>query len=90
MHNSGLISTLQMFLKRPKFLQMCQKWRARTTPVIALNKVYDGRLWKEWDNFLNEEANFLLMLNVDWFRPFKHTQYSAGVYTWSSRNFHVQ
>ena len=28
-----------------------------------LHDVYDGQLWK----FLKEEANLLLMMNVDWF-----------------------
>lgn len=26
-----------------------------------------------------ERGNLLLMMNVDWFRPFKHSPYSAGM-----------
>ena len=54
---------------------MCQHWRNRRVSEDMLHDVYDGQLWK----FLKEEANLLLMMNVDWFRPFKHIQYSAGV-----------
>ena len=45
--------------------------------------MYDGRLWREWLNkaerpFLEVPGNLLLMMNVDWFRPFKHSTYSLG------------
>ena len=43
-----------------------------------LHDVYDGKLWKKWSSILKEEANLLLMMNVDWFRPFKDIQNSAG------------
>ena len=77
---NGVTSTLQMFLNRPNFLHMCQHWRNRTVSEgMLLHDVYDGKLWKKWSSFLKEEANLLLMMNVDWFRPFKHIQYSAGV-----------
>ena len=49
-----------------------------------LTDIYDGRLWKEWmikDGipFLELPGNLLFMLNIDWFQPFEHTQYSVGV-----------
>ena len=49
-----------------------------------LTDVYDGGLWKEWlvkdgTPFLEVPGNLLLMLNIDWFKPFVHTQYSVGV-----------
>lgn len=49
-----------------------------------LTDIYDGQLWKEWARkdgkpFLDVPGNLLLMMNVDWFRPFKHSTYSIGV-----------
>ena len=46
--------------------------------------VYDGKLWHEWMRkngipFLEVPENLLFMLNIDWFQPFDHTQYSCGV-----------
>ena len=49
--------------------------------------IYDGSVWQEFVTvngkpFLGESSpaqlNLALQLNVDWFRPFKHTIYSAG------------
>lgn len=35
-----------------------------------MTDVYDGNLWKEWDDYLKVTGNLLLMLNVDWFRSY--------------------
>ena len=45
--------------------------------------MYDGEIWKEFLQrdgvpFLSVPNNFALQLNVDWFKPFKHTQHSEG------------
>lgn len=67
---NGVTSTLQRFLNRSSFIQLCQHWRKRpTVPDGMLYDVYDGQLWKKWTTFLQDQANFLVMLNVDWFRP---------------------
>ena len=46
--------------------------------------MYDGQVWKDFLHFQN--APFLadtntigLMINIDWFQPFKHRTYSIGV-----------
>ncbi len=46
--------------------------------------VYDGQVWKDFltpggVNFLADPRNLALMVNVDWFQPYDHTQYSVGV-----------
>jgi hypothetical protein len=46
--------------------------------------IYDGAIWKEFmvvngRPFLDIPNNLGLILNVDWFRPYEHTQYSIGV-----------
>ena len=45
--------------------------------------VYDGNVWKDFQGcddkpFLSEEGNFALMMNTDFFQPYKHIQYSMG------------
>jgi len=52
-------------------------------PHGLLADVFDGRVWKEWQNvngkaFLAVSRNYALMLNVDWFQPFQHSLYSVG------------
>lgn len=50
----------------------------------SLCDVFDGQMWQhfQYDNgtpFLMAPHNYLLMLNCDWFQPFKLTQFSVGV-----------
>ena len=49
-----------------------------------MTDIYDGKIWKEFQsplkaNFLNTENNFGIMLNLDWFQPCEHVNYSVGV-----------
>lgn len=62
---------------------MSEQWRNRTVVDDQLNDVYDGNIWKSFINykgvpFLSEPLTFGLMINVDWFQPYKHVQYSVG------------
>ena len=41
--------------------------------------VMDGKVWSEFEPFLSQPWSFALMMNIDWFQPFKHVQYSVGV-----------
>ncbi len=82
---SSLVTTLKSFFKRPNFLRACEEWRQSiATDPNALRDIYDGKLWKDFFcfegiPFLSERNNIGLMLNVDWFQPFKHRTYSVGV-----------
>ena len=45
--------------------------------------MYDGKIWKDFQSFggqsfLSEAGNLALMLNTDFFQPFKHVTYSLG------------
>ena len=45
--------------------------------------MYVGAIWKRFAHyagkpFLNEKYNLALMLNMDFFQPYKHVQYSLG------------
>lgn len=57
-------------------------WRKRHTQDSMMLDVYDGNIWKDFNgrkhDFLTQEGNYALMLNVNWFQPFKHTNYSVG------------
>lgn len=53
-------------------------------PSDYFTDVYDGQLWHDWKNvniipFLDVPGNLHLMMNIDWFQPYKHAQYSVGV-----------
>ena len=79
-----LHKSLPRILLRKNYLELCEKWRDRTVPEGMLSDIYDGLVWKEFLNykgqpFLSQPHNLALMLNCDWFQPFKHTQYSVGV-----------
>ena len=66
---------------RPGFLSSCEKWRERESviPSDILGDIYDGLIWKSFrSDFLAAPYSYLLTLNVDWFQPYKHIQYSVG------------
>ena len=82
----SIVDSLQRLVSRPGFLEQCESWRkvSGNSANGILTDIYDGRLWKEWmikDGipFLELPGNLLFMLNIDWFQPFEHTQYSVGV-----------
>ena len=46
--------------------------------------VFDGKVWKEFldsdgNAFFSTAGSLGVMLNVDWFQPYKHTNHSCGV-----------
>ena len=78
----SLKSSLQELLLRPGFHQCCQYWKSRNTSD-KLSDVYDGNVWKDFltiseQPFLACPNNLALMLNIDWFQPYKHTVSSVG------------
>ena len=81
----SVIDTLEKFLKRPNFEKACEHWRHRETDDQLYGDVYDGKVWNSflrWNDrdFLASPRGFGLMLNVDWFQPFKHRKdISVGV-----------
>ena len=76
-------SALKLMLDRPGFFNMCERWRDRQIIPGTYRDVYDGRVWKSFMNykgrpFLEIPGNFALMMNLDWFQPFKNSPYSVG------------
>ncbi|XP_073672238.1 uncharacterized protein [Paramisgurnus dabryanus] len=79
-----VIQSLETLIRRPGFLEKCEKWRQRQIPNSVMADVYDGQIWKDFQYvngkpFLAEQKNFALMMNVDWYQPFKNSPYSVGV-----------
>ena len=74
----GLEVSLQHLLLRRDFYKDCELWRSRQTDEGMLRDIYDGKIWSEFQPFLSEPGNFAVMLNMDFFQPYKHVQYSLG------------
>ena len=80
-----LSKSLKLLAKRPGFLAACEQWRdrQRSIPTSYLGDIYDGQIWYDFNstvghNFLSRPMSYLVTLNVDWFQPFSHIQYSVG------------
>lgn len=79
----SLTESLSMLAKRPGFMSQCETWRLRQKVDNTLCDIYDGKVWEDFQYvngvpFLVAPHNLALMLNIDWFRPYKHTPYSVG------------
>ncbi|KAL9964950.1 hypothetical protein ACROYT_G028667 [Oculina patagonica] len=82
----SISDSLESLLKRPGMEEACERWRTRGVKEDLYADVYDGKIWKQFGNwkgnkpFLNLPRSFGLMMNVDWFQPFKHrSDFSVGV-----------
>ena len=81
----SVISSLNKLLCCPDFLQKCELWRTKHNYMgNVFTDVSDGEVWKKFQivngrPFLTLPNNLCLKLNLDWFNPFKHIQYSVGV-----------
>lgn len=79
----SITDSLRELCSRSGFLERCELWRQRKTDPNTFYDVYDGCAWKDFQspekNFFTQPHNLGLMLNVDWFQPYEHTQYSVGV-----------
>ena len=82
----SIIDSLETLLKRPGLEEQCEKWKTRKIDDNMYADVYDVKVWKQFGNwkgnkpFLNLPRSFGLMMNVDWFKPFKHRiDFSVGV-----------
>ena len=77
--------SLKTLLQRPNVLQKLDAWKERSVPDGVLTDIYNGKIWKEFTTINDEpvlsgETTYGLMLNIDWFKPFKRNQYKVGVW----------
>lgn len=80
---NSVITALKTILLRPGILKQCNDWRRFVATDGVLNDVVDGRIWKEFRfvsnrPFLDAPNNLGIPLNIDWFNPYQHAQYSIG------------
>ena len=81
----SLTSSLEKLFCQPAYVQNCELWRYKPAPSGTLfTDIIDGKVWQKFQIvngqlFLNIPNNLCLKLNLDWFNPFKHIQYSVRV-----------
>ena len=79
----SLKSSLQDFLLRSEFSELCEHWRSLNESCSEVRDIYDGKLWKDF-HYVNGEPLlaspyvYAVIINIDWFQPFKLTQASIG------------
>ena len=80
-----LVNCLSYLASRPGFLELCEAWRTKSCTAelsdTHLSDIYDGRVWEEYklNGFLTAPYCYLVTLNLDWFQPYSHIEYSVGV-----------
>ena len=77
--------SLQRLLYRPGFTDLLEHWRTRQSKDGIMADVYDGQVWSDFNsdkfsNFLQHKRCYGVMLNFDFFQPYKHTPESYGVF----------
>ncbi|PKB98030.1 hypothetical protein RhiirA5_384246 [Rhizophagus irregularis] len=78
---AGIQQQLESMYCRPGFENLLRHWVNRTSYGQILADIYDGQVWKTLKdknsaNFFRPDttdSNLGLMLNLDWFQPFKDT-----------------
>ena len=75
-------SQLETMLKRPGFKELLNKGPNHST-CNFLSDICDGEIYRNFkdnygDLFFHDKCNIGFMLNVDWFNPFKNSEYSLG------------
>ena len=82
---SSLTDSLKAILSRPGVIELCEKWRENIVQDSShLRDIFDGKMWSDFgvvngEPFLTNSGSIGVILNIDWFQPFKHRQYSIGV-----------
>ena len=61
------------------FATMCEEWRFRNVRADVYSDIYDGKVWGEFQyfdgkRFLRDPYNLALMINMDFFQPYKHVK----------------
>ena len=79
---SSVADALQQMISRPGFIEKLH--RSPNFDRNGLSDIYDGRLWKEFRDkdgslFFTNKRHLGVMLNIDWFNPYKNSEYSLGV-----------
>ena len=75
-----LSNSLTYLANKPGFLESCDMWQTRNSSEHYLLDIHDGDVWSGYksNGFLTSPYCYLLTLNLDWFQPFTHVEYSVG------------
>ena len=89
---SSCIQYLQDLFQRPGITDLLNHWRNRNIPPGVMADIYDGAVWKSFldrhNNYFFENKNNLgLLINIDFFQPYKHVRYSVGAIYLAILNF---
>ena len=81
--------SLRDMFRRPGFADKCNEWKQQSDsdnrPADGVwTDIFDEKLFKDFlvvngEDFLRGRHGLAFQLFVDWYQPFKHTQYSLGV-----------
>ena len=74
--------SLSRLFQKKEFITDIEQWRTRVSECNVLSDVDDGNIWKELSGsgqFLSTPFSLALQLNIDWFRIYKHVNYSVGL-----------
>ena len=79
----SLVNHIKEIVRRPAVFDLLSHWKNRAVPHGTMCDIYDGMVWKSFLNydgqeFLSNRYSVGLLLNVDWFKPYKHIEYSVG------------
>ena len=79
----SIIESIGELVQKPGMLDLLNHWRNHAMPNGVMADVYDGVVWNSFltvdgKDFFNSRYSIGLMINVDWFQPYKHVQYSVG------------
>lgn len=79
-----LKSSLETLLSKPGFIDKCEEWRNLQSEDGKMRDVHEGNIWKDFKDkegksYFSTIGHLAVMMNVDWFQPYKHTQHSCGV-----------
>ena len=88
----SVIKAIEQLVQRPGMLNILNHWKNRNIPDGVMADIYDGNVWKSFlsidgKDVLNSRYCFGMLINVDWFQPFKHLQYSVGAIYLAILNF---
>src|SRR5207247_10316200 len=85
-----LKTQLSIMYKRPGFEDLLKKWTDRNDIPGIISDIYDGKIWKTFPSSLNTpnaarffepetaDRHLRIMINLDWFQPFKSAVYNCG------------
>ncbi len=80
---NDITSQIERILLRPGYEKYCQEWRNRDTVHGTYSDIYDGKLWQKVQDdygFFGNEYDMGLLMNFDFFQPFKNRSKSVGVF----------